>query len=83
MQKNAWKKCYSCHYLHFLDKGFQDEPYLCNGCDDLTQKAVNFNDVAIVSVKGSEYRIHVWYMSKDDALNIMDNSILNEKRGLL
>ena len=27
------------------------------------QKAMNFNDVAIVSVKGSHYRIHFWYMS--------------------
>ena len=28
------------------------------------QKAVNFNDVAIVSIKRSDYRIHFWYMSK-------------------
>ena len=47
------------------------------------QKAMNFNDVTIVSVKGSNYRIHFWYMSKDDAKNIMRNSNLNEKSGLL
>ena len=36
------------------------------------QKAVNFNDdVGIVSIKGSDYRIHFWYMSKDDAINVM------------
>ena len=40
------------------------------------QKAINFNDVAIVS-KGSDYRIHFWYMSKDDTINIMKNSNLN------
>ena len=44
------------------------------GCYDLMQKDVNFNDVAIVSVKGSDYRIHFWYMSKDDAINTMKNS---------
>ena len=27
------------------------------------QKAMNFNDVAIVSVKGIDYRINFWYMS--------------------
>ena len=27
------------------------KPYLCNGCHDLMKKAMNFNDVAIVSVK--------------------------------
>ena len=35
------------------------------------QKAVNFNNVSIVSVKGSGYRIHFWCMSKDNAINIM------------
>ena len=35
---------------------------------------MNFNDVVIVSVKGSDYRIHFWYMSKDDSINIKKNS---------
>ena len=38
------------------------EPYLFNGCHDLMQKAMNFNDVAIVSIKGSDYRIRFWYI---------------------
>ena len=44
---------------------------------------MNFNDVAIVSIKGNDYRIHFLYMSKDDAINIMKNPDLNEKRRLL
>ena len=47
------------------------------------QKAINFNNVAIVSVKKSDYRMHVWYMSKANAIRIMNNSNLNEKCGLL
>ena len=47
------------------------------------QKAVSFNDVAIVYVKGSAYRIQFWYMSKDDAINIMNNSSLINKMGVL
>ena len=35
------------------------------------QKDVNFNDVAIVSVKGSDCRIHFSYMSKNDAMYMM------------
>ena len=46
---------------------------------DLMQKAMSFNDVAIVSIQGSDYRIHFWYVSKDDAINIMKNSDLNKK----
>ena len=44
------------------------------------QKVANFNDVAIVSVKGSDYGIHFWHVSKNDAINIMKNSNLNQKR---
>ena len=47
------------------------------------QKAVSFNDVAIVYVKGSAYRIHFWHMIKDDAINVMNNSNLIEKMGVL
>ena len=46
------------------------------------QKTVSFNDVAIVYVKGNAYRIHFWYMSKDDATNIMNNSSLIDKMGV-
>ena len=44
------------------------------------QKAMNFNDVAIASIKGNDYRVHFWYMGKDDAITIMQNSNLNENR---
>ena len=47
------------------------------------QKPFNFNDVAIVSIKVNDFRIHFLYMSKDEASSIMHNSILNEKTGLL
>ena len=40
---------------------------------------MNFNGVAIVSAEGSDYRIHFWYMSQDDTINIMKNFNLNEK----
>ena len=80
---NVSKECDICHYWHFLDKIFNCEPYFCNGCHDLMQKAMNFNNVAIVSIKGDDYSIHFWYMRKDDAISIMNNSNLNEKVGSL
>ena len=64
--------------LVFLDKNFSYEPYLCNGSHDLMQKAMNLNDVVIVSITGNDYRIHFWYMSKDEEINIMHNSSLNK-----
>ena len=80
---NASKECDNCHYQYFLDKGFKYNPYLYNGCHNLMQKAMHFNCVAIVSVKGSDYRIHFWYISKDDAINIMKNYNLNEKKWII
>ena len=64
------------NYWYFKDIGFKNEPHLCNGCHGLMQKATSFNNIAIVYVKGSAYRIHFWYMSKGNAINIMNNSSL-------
>ena len=80
---NLSKECDICHYWHFKDIGFKYEPYLCNGCNDLMQKAMSFDNVALVCVKGNAYRIHFWYISKDDAINIMNGSNLVDKRGVL
>ena len=33
------------------------------------QKAMNFNNVAIESIKENDYRTHFWYMSKNDAIS--------------
>ena len=47
------------------------------------QKAVTFNGVAIAYVEGSAYRIHFWYMGKDGAISIMNNSNLINKMRVL
>ena len=80
---NAPRERDICHYWYFKDIGFKYESYLCNGCHDLMQKGMDFNDAAIVSVKGFDYRIHFWYMSKDYAISIMNNSNLNEKTEII
>ena len=80
---NASKECDICHYWYFKDIGFKYEPYLCNGCHDLKQKSMSFNNVAIVYVKRNAYRIHFWYMSKNDAISVMSNFNLVDKKGVL
>ena len=71
------KECNICHYWYFKDIGFKYEPYLCNGCHDLMQKTMNFDNVAIVYVKESAYKIHF------DAMNIMNDYNLTNKRDVL
>ena len=46
---NLWKECDIWHYWCFKDVGFKYENYLCNGCHDLMQKAMSFNNVAMLT----------------------------------
>ena len=80
---NLSKQCNICHYWYFKNIGFKYEPYLCNGCHDLMQKAMSFNNIAVVYVKGNAYKIHFCYMSKNGAINIMNGSNLVDKMGVL
>ena len=47
------------------------------------QKSMGFNNIANEYIKGNACRIHFWYMSKGDAINIMSGSNLTHKRGVL
>ena len=81
--KQIYQKSDICHYWYFKDIGYKYEPYLCNGCHDLMQKGMGFNNIAIVYIKETAYRIHFWYMGKDDTINIMTGSYLVVKRVVL
>ena len=74
---NKSRECDICIIGTFYEK------YLCNGCHGLMRKAMNFNVVVIVSIKGNDCRIHFWYMSKNDAIVVMTNSNLNDKNEIL
>ena len=65
------------------DIGFTYKSYLSNGYHDLMQKAMSFNGVAIVYVKGNAYRIHFCCMSKDDAISIINSCNLIDRKVVL
>ena len=54
-----------------------------NGCHSLMQKYISFNEVATVSVKGTDYRIQFWYMSKDEAISLLENAELSKKGNII
>ena len=80
---NLLKESDIYHYWYFKHIGFKLEQYLCNGYHDLMEKAISFNNIALVYIKGFAYRIQFWYMSKTDAINIMNGSSFVDKRGVL
>ena len=45
----------------------------------LMQKSENFNHLAICFIKGNYFRIHFWYMIKDEGINLLRNAKLTEK----
>ena len=57
--------------------------HVSDGYHNLTQKALSFGNLAIVSVKWNYYRIHYWYMSKDELITLSKNIYLIEKVGIL
>ena len=74
-------ECIISLYWYFLEINSNFQPKVCNGRQDLMRRA--FNDVAIVSVKEKDFRIHFWHMSKDEAINLLIGLDLTGKSGTL
>ena len=62
---NGLRECIIYHFWCFLEINFKFQPEVCHGCQDLMQKAMIFNDVAVVFVKANDNRIHFLYMSRE------------------
>ena len=58
------KECDICHYSYFLDKGFNFQPDVCNGCHDLLMISMNLNDIAILNIKGTDYCVLLAELAK-------------------
>ena len=77
------KECMICHYWHFKDNGYNYEPYVCNGCHDLSMMAYELKSIAILNVKGVDCRCVLWNMTKNDAINLLNNSWLDNERSII
>ena len=80
---SASKDCNISHYLYFLNYGFKFQPNVCNRCHDLLMMAINLSDIAILNIKGSDYRRAISLVSKNEAINLMQNTDMTEKSGTL
>ena len=77
------KECDICHYWYFLDKGFKSQPNVCNRYHDLLMISMNLSDIAILNIKSTDYRCIISRISKNEAINLMQNSSLTKKSGTL
>ena len=79
----ASKKCDICHYCYFLNLSFKFQPNVCNRYYDLLMMSMNLSDIAILNIKGSDYRCIISLISKAETINLMQNADLTEKTGTL
>ena len=77
------KECDICHYWYFLNKGFNFQSNVCNGCHDLLMMSMNLSDIAFLNFKASDHRCTISGISKIEAINLMQNTDLTKKSGTL
>ena len=76
---SASKECDVCHYCYFLNYSFKFQLYVYNRCHDLLMMSVNLSDIAILNIKGSDYRCIINIISKNEVINLLQNADLTEK----
>ena len=81
--KETSRECNLCKFNYILDKNFKYGPYLCDGCYDMSLKAVNIKNLAIINHNGNHYRVNFTSMSKKDAYNLIKNAVIMREKGTL
>ena len=74
---SASKKCILCHYWYFKEIGFKFERHVCNKCHDVLMTTNELKNIAILDVKGVDFRCVLWGISRDEAVNRLTNSVLD------
>ena len=77
------KECMICHYWYFKDIGYKYEPHVCNKCYDLLMVVYDRKNFMILNIKGVDYRCYGFNMSRSDAINLLNNSWLDNKGEVL
>ena len=75
---SASKECMLCHCWYFKDVEFNFEPHVCNKCHDILMTAYELKNIAMLNVKGVDFRFILWGFNKDEAVNRLDNSVLED-----
>ena len=78
---SASKECDVCHYWYFLNYNFKFQANACNRYHNILMMPVNPGEIAILKVKGSDYRCIISLISKKEAINLFQNADLTEKSG--
>ena len=79
---NASNERELCRYWFFKDIGFKFKEQVCNGCHYLLTMAHSLKYIAVLSAKGATFRCILMVISKNEALEKLNNSVTYD-RGVL
>ena len=71
------------NFIIFLNKNVNYGPYLCNGCYDMSLKAISMQNLSIMNHNGNHYPVNFAFISKKDAYNLIKNATIIDKKGTL
>ena len=63
----------------FFNHGFKFQYSVCNGCYDLSMMCINISDIAFITVKNVDYRCIMYNITKSEAINLLENSMLEDR----
>lgn len=63
----------------FLNKGFDFQSSVCNGCHDILMMSYDMNSIAILSLHGVEFCSIIVEISKSEAINLSRHVDMSEK----
>ena len=72
-----------CHNWFFLNLNLKFPPSVCSRCHGLSMMSVNLSDNAIWNTKRSGFCCIISLISKNEAINLLQNASLTEKSGIL
>ena len=81
--KETSRECSLCKFYYFLDKNFNYGPYLCNGCYDMSLKAISMKNLTIINYNGNHYCVNFAFIRKKDEFNLIKNAVIMGEKGTL
>ena len=61
-----------------FNHGFKFQDSVCSGCNDFSMMCLNISNIAIITVKNVDCRCIMYDISKSEAINLLQNSVLED-----
>ena len=76
---SASKECMLCYYWYFKNIGYKFESNACNKCHNALMTVYELKSIVILNVNGADYKCILCGISRNEAVNILNNTVLEDK----